>query len=105
MARLNINIDEKWPIYSLDEPINPNAVSVVEINDDFYREYLYFTMKYQEYQERLHVIYEHQQRVISELCGYRFPEGVEPDKEYKLNRIRDDAPQEQVSAILSESNA
>ena len=88
----------------MDKPKNEDGPWVTEINDDFYKEYLYFMYKYHEYQTRLQVIYEHKQRAVSEtVCGYNVPEGSVIDDQYELNTIRNDASKESLRAFLHES--
>ena len=104
LVKLQINIDEHWPVFSLEKPKDEDGPWVTEINDDFYKEYLYFMYKYHEYQTRLQVIYEHQQRAVSKtVCGYNVPEGSVIDDQYELNTIRHDASKESLRAFLSES--
>lgn len=105
MAKLEINIDEHWPVFTLDKPKNEDGPWVVEVNDDFYKEYLYFSYKYHEYQTRLQLIYEHHERSINEKLGYRFPEGTECCRDFKLNTIRAKPTEGELPALLSESNA
>lgn len=103
MKKLEVIIDEKWPVFSLEEP-NKEGPFVVEINEEFYKEYLYFKYKYTEFQIRLQLIYEHQQRIYTESCGYNVPEGSEPS-EHKFNTIRDhDASKASLRAFLHESH-
>lgn len=64
MVKREIIIDEKWPIFTLEEP-NKDGPFVVELNDEFYKEYCYFMSKYHEYQTRVQLIYERQQRLYT----------------------------------------
>ncbi len=85
LVKREINIDEKWPVFTLDEPRNENGPFVVELNEDFYKEYLWFSYKYHEYQARIQVIYEHQQSEFNKQnVGYRFPEDSVIDTESRL---------------------
>jgi hypothetical protein len=88
LIKKQINIDETWPVFSLDEPKQEDGLFVVEINEEFYKEYLYFHYKYHEYQLRLQAIYEHKQREVNDRLGYRFPEGTECCREFEPNKIR-----------------
>lgn len=90
LERLEINIDEKWPVFTLDKPRDGNGPFVVDLNEDFYNEYLYFSYKYLEYQARIQVIYEHQQSEFNnQNVGHRFPKDSVIDTEsIKLNVIR-----------------
>jgi hypothetical protein len=104
LVKLEINIDEHWPVFTLDKPKNEDGPWVTEINEDFYKEYLYFMYKYHEYQTRLQVIYEHKQREVNHtVCGYNVPEGSVIDDQYRINTIRNDASKESLRAFLSES--
>jgi len=64
--KIQISIDEKWPVFTLERPKNESDPFILEINEDFYKEYLYFSYKYHEYQTRIQVIYEHHQRENNE---------------------------------------
>lgn len=89
MIKREISLDEKWPVFTLDKPKNEDGPWVVELNEEFYKEYCFFMYKYHEYQTRLQLIYEHRQRELSQQsCGFRVPEGFEPDKDFTLNTIR-----------------
>lgn len=88
LVKLNIDIDEKWPIFSLDSPENPNGPWVVDVDDDFYRQYCANFRKFQEIQINLQRIYAKQRRIIAEeSCGYRIQKSGEIDAEFKSNRI------------------
>lgn len=87
--KLKIDTDEVWPVFFLDKPRNENDPSLVDIHEDFYKEYCYVMQKYEEFQERIKIIYEHQRSIISQqICGYNVPKGSDIDDKYELNTIR-----------------
>ena len=102
LVKREIIIDEKWPVFTVEEP-KKDGPFVVELNDEFYKEYLYFMYKYHEYQIRLQLIYEHQQRIYTESCGYRFPEGSDIH-EYTPNKIGNDASKASLRTFLHENS-
>lgn len=89
MIKVQIDVDEVWPVFFL-ERTEEDGPDIVEVNEEFYKEYLYFTLKYKEYQSRIKLIYDHRERELSQQsCGYRIPEGFEPDKDYAINKLRE----------------
>lgn len=89
MIKKTITIDEKWPVFSLEDPNSENDPFIVKLNEEFYKEYLYFKLKYHEYQLRLQVIYEKAQRDFNHnAIPYRFKEGTEYSRDFELNKIR-----------------
>jgi hypothetical protein len=91
LVKREINIDEHWPVFSLEEPRNENSPFVVELNEDFYKEYLYYTHKCYEYQTRIKLIYDHQQlRFNKKNNGDFFPEGSVIDTQYSISNVRSD---------------
>lgn len=87
--KCQISIDEKWPVFTLEHVRNPNDPFVVDLNEEFYKEYCHAMFKYHEYQLRIQAIYEHQQSIVNEqICGYTVPEGSIVDTEFKPNTIR-----------------
>lgn len=101
--KCQISIDEKWPVFTLEHVRNPNDPFVVDINEDFYKEYCCLMYKYHEFQIRMQLIYEHQQSNINkQVCGYTVPEGSIVDTEFKPNTIRTtDVSEENVRAVSS----
>lgn len=95
MVKREIIIDEHWPVFTLEEP-KRDGPFVVEINEDFYKEYCYFMYKYHEYQTRLQVIYEHAQR---EYNGDSFKEDRESD-----GSVPTDASKASLRAFLHEGD-
>lgn len=95
LVKREIMIDEKWPVFTLEEP-KRDGPFVVELNEEFYKEYCYFMYKYHEYQLRLQVIYEHAQREYNgdSLQKDRESNGSEPT----------DASKASLRAFLHESN-
>lgn len=87
--KCKISIDEKWPIFSLENLRYENDPFVVEINEEFYKEYCYFMSKYEEYQSRIRVIYEQQKLAFNEQnVGYRFPKDTIVDTEFRINSLQ-----------------
>ncbi len=57
LVKIKIDIDEKWPIFSAKKVKNDGPYTV-EISSDFYKQYLWFCLKYHEFQTQLKEIYE-----------------------------------------------
>lgn len=61
IVKVDVSIDEKWPVFSLKE-VSSQCRWTVEIPEDMYREYLWVMYKYHEIQTKLQVYYEQCQR-------------------------------------------
>lgn len=57
MVKVIVEIDEKWPIYTLEEE-NVDGPYVIEFDDDLYKQYLQLEFLYQSFQKRLKVLYD-----------------------------------------------
>lgn len=86
MAKLKVNVDEKWPIFSVEEA-DKDGPFVIELDDELYKQYLQIDYLYYSFQTRLQVLYESEQRKLSERCPYSFPKGSDIG-EHLLNKIR-----------------
>ncbi len=80
--KCKINIDERWPIYFIDESYQGGLQ--VQLNEEFYKEFIEISKKYEEYQERMALIYDEQERIDDE-SGLIFPEGTAFIKEYECD--------------------
>lgn len=96
MIKVQVNIDEKWPVFTLEKN-EKDGPFVLDINDEFYTEYCYVMYKYNEFQTRLGLIYEYEQRKYN-------GESFEEDREYNDSRVPDDASKASLRAFLHESN-
>jgi len=84
--KIKIDVDEQWPVFTADEVKNDGQF-VVEVDDHFYRHYLYICYRYHVLQSQLKEMYESEQKRISRHCPYCFEKGAEAAR-YDLNRIR-----------------
>ena len=57
--RLKISVDEVWPVFYLEEGIT-NAYNEVDVNEDFYKQYLALMDVYNLCQKQLKVLYDNQ---------------------------------------------
>lgn len=57
VVKVIVEIDEKWPIYTLEEE-NVDGPYVIEFDDDLYKQYLQLEFLYQSFQKRLKVLYD-----------------------------------------------
>jgi hypothetical protein len=85
-VKLKIDVDEVWPIFTCDET-KEDAPFVVEVDVQFYKEYLWFFYRYHKIQNQLKVMYDEQLRKHTGRSIFRFPEGSEVEP-IELNRIR-----------------
>lgn len=60
LVKREIMIDEKWPVFWLEEP-KKDGPFVIELNDEFYKEYCFIMYKYYQLQSKLKLIYDEQQ--------------------------------------------
>lgn len=92
--KLKISVDEVWPVFTADES-KEDAPFVVEVDEQFYKEYLWFTYRYHTIQEQLKVMYDDQLRKHTGRSIFRFPEGSEVEP-IEFNRIRNDVAETSV---------
>lgn len=57
MVKVDVSIDEEWPVYSLEETYS-HSMWTVDIPEDMYREYLWIMYKYCELQNKLQEYYD-----------------------------------------------
>lgn len=56
MPKLQVSCDESWPVYRLNEPFWLSD-PILEISDDFFKEYTENLQKYEEFQKKLEEFY------------------------------------------------
>ena len=106
MVRREVNIDEEWPVFTLEQPKNISGPFTVEISDDEYKEYLSTVYKYRHWQLKLQGLYESSQREYNKTnSGEHVSEGGESVERGSPKENRDAASKEQLSAFLFKSNA
>lgn len=94
MAKIEVTVDEKWPVFSVVPLKEGNEDYQFDIPDEMYKNYLYIMLKFHEFQLQLQALYAEGNRKLSEkCCGHSFPEGSKPDEQYKLNKIRNELTQ------------
>lgn len=84
MTKVEVTIDEKWPVFSFTEPKLGKESFQYDIPDEMYKDYLYITRRYIELQLQLQVLYEESLRKFN---GKSF----EQNREAHEYLIRDDA--------------
>ena len=57
MVKVIVEIDENWPVYTLEEEVKDGPY-VIELDDDLYKQYLQLEFLYQSFQKRLKVLYD-----------------------------------------------
>lgn len=65
MRKVKIEIDKKWPIFVAYETDKEDPC-IVEVEDDFFREYCWFCFKYHDFQLKLQFMYESKQGNLNE---------------------------------------
>jgi hypothetical protein len=85
--KLKIDVDEEWPVFTAHETIIDGDF-VVEVDEQFYKEYLWFCYRYHSIQEKLKDMYDKELRRLTGKSIYRFPKGTPIDEHTELNRIR-----------------
>lgn len=94
MAKLIVNCDEKFPVFDLEIP-EEGQIANCEIDEGFYREYLYISLAYSKIQRKLKEIYEDSQRsFVKQSCGIRFQQGSVIDDEYEFNQTANASQEE-----------
>jgi hypothetical protein len=97
MKKVEITIDEKWPVFTLLEPKEGHEEYQFEVDDTFWKEYCYIMYKYLEFQLKLQEFYECGHRKYAKKHGgYTWPEGASPSEQHKLNKCRDCPAEAQV---------
>lgn len=85
MPKILISCDEKFPVFDLEIP-EEGQIANCEVDEDFYREYLYISLAYSKIQRKLKEIYEDtQRRIVKQSCGIRFPKSANVDNQRKYN--------------------
>lgn len=81
-----VDIDEKWPIYSLRVGDGNGSIYIPE---ELFEEYTRIQLEYYNMQKILGESYD-EQSSRSNTCGRRFPKGTKCCEQYKFNTIGDD---------------
>lgn len=84
MAKLKVNVDEKWPIFSVEDA-DQDGPFVIELDDDLYKQYLQIDFLYKSFQTRLQVLYESEQTKLRERCYECFAESAKATADSILN--------------------
>lgn len=76
--RVQIDMDEVWPVYSITEPYR-NDVAIIDIPDEFLLEYQETQTKYEAMQEKLKEYHEQAEKIHASKNAVRPPmhEGIE----------------------------
>lgn len=84
MAKIKINIDEIWPVFTASDA-DKDGPFVVELEDDLYKQYLQIDYLYKSFQTRLQVLYESEQLKLRERCYECFAESAKATADTILN--------------------
>jgi hypothetical protein len=84
LAKLKINVDEKWPIFSVEDA-DKDGPFVIELDDELYKQYLQIDYLYYSFQTRLQVLYESEQLKLRERCYECFEESAKITADTILN--------------------
>lgn len=85
MIKIEVTVDEKWPVFSFTEKSVGEAFEV-ELTQEEYKEYCYIMYKYHELQLKLQAMYERGLRKFNhQNGGYAWPKGSSPSERYEFN--------------------
>ena len=89
MAKIEVTIDEKWPVFEFIQPKAGCEEYQYDIPDEMYKDYLYVMQRYYEFQLKLQAMYDNSHgQFHKRFCGVDESKGADSCNQCDLLKIR-----------------